>query len=187
MNSNFQEIELYKSKDGEVRLDVQLEENNVWLSQQQMSLLFGRDRTVVSRHIRNVFKDGELNMDSNVQKMHITGNDKPTNIYSLDVVISVGYKVKSQRGTEFRIWATNTLRQHLIQGYTVNEKRLGQLKQSLKLVADISTRKELTGSEATALLQTVSQYEYALDLLDDYDHQRVILRNSTRTKADPVA
>ena len=107
--------------------------------------------------------------------------------YSLDVVISTGYRVKSKRGTEFRIWATNVLKQHLINGYSVNEKRLKALNQTLRLAADISKRKLLSGDEATALLQTVSEYSYALDLLDDYDHQRVAIRKTSRRKAKAVS
>lgn len=121
-----------------------------------------------------------------MQKMHIAGSDKPVSFYSLDVVISTGYKVKSKRGTEFRIWATNVLKQHLIKGYSINEKRLKALNQTLRLAADISKRKPLSGDEAAALLQTVSEYSYALDLLDDYDHQRVTLGKTSRRKAKSV-
>jgi prophage maintenance system killer protein len=177
---------LYKSKDGTVILDVQFEEATVWLTQAQMCELFGRDQSVISRHVRNVFKEGELPRESNMQKMHIGGSDKPVTFYSLDVVISAGYRVKSKLGTEFRIWATNVLKQHLIKGYSVNEKRLKALKQSLKLVSDISKRRSLSGNEATVLLQTVSEYAYALDLLDDYDHQRVAIGKTSRRKAKPV-
>lgn len=119
--------------------------------------------------------------------MHISGSDKPVTLYSLDVIISVGYRVKSQRGTEFRIWATNVLKQHIVQGYTINEKRLKELKQTLKLASDISKRKTLSGDEASILLQTVSEYAVALDLLDDYDHQRVELGKVSRRKAKPVS
>ena len=101
-------IALYRSKDGSVKLDVQFEEETVWLNQAQMCELFDRDQSVISRHIRNVFKEGELREESNMQKMHISGSDKPVTIYSLDVVISTGYRVKSQRGTEFRICSKQT-------------------------------------------------------------------------------
>lgn len=181
------DIVLYRSKDGAVQLDVPLEKETIWLSQFQMCELFGRDQSVISRHIRNIFKEGELQEKSNMQKMHSAGSDKPVAFYSLDAVISTGYRVKSRRGTEFRIWATNVLKQHLIQGYSVNEKRLKALKQTLKLASDISKRKLLSGDEAAALLQTVSEYAYALDLLDDYDHQRVAIRKTSRRKAKPVS
>ena len=106
--------------------------------------------------------------------------------YNLDAIISVGYRVNSKRGTEFRIWATNVLKQHIVQGYTVNEKRMKELKQTLKLASDISRRKVLSGDEATILLQTVSEYATALDLLDDYDHQRVAIGKVSKRKAKSV-
>ena len=99
-------IEIYKSEDGQIRLEVQLKEETVWLTQAQLVVLFGRDQSVVSRHLRNIFKEGELVRESNMQKMHIAGSDKPVAFYNLDVIISVGYRVKSQRGVHFRQWAT---------------------------------------------------------------------------------
>lgn len=189
MKDNQKWVELYKSSDGEVQLQVQLEEETVWLTQADLSYLFDTDRSAITKHIRNIFNSNELQKKQVCAKFAHTASDGKTyqtNFYNLDAVISVGYRVNSKRGTEFRIWATNTLRQHLVKGYTANERRLSQLKQSIKLIADISTRKELTSSEATALLQTVSQYAYALDLLDDYDHQRVTLRNTTIRQTEPV-
>jgi len=114
------DIVLYRSKDGSVQLDVQVKEGTVWLSQYQMGELFGRDQSVISRHILNIFKEGELLPKSNMQKMHIAGSDKPVVFYSLDAIISTGYRVKSKRGTEFRIWATQVLKQHLVQGCSIN-------------------------------------------------------------------
>jgi len=143
-----------------------------------MGELFGRDQSVISRHIRNILKEGELLQKSNMHKMHIVGSDKPVAFYSLDAIISTGYRVKPWRGTEFRIWATNTLKQHLIQGCSVNEKRLMALKQTLKLASNISKHKLLSGNEVSILLQTISEYAYALDLLDDCDHQRVAIRRT---------
>src|SRR5690606_13366530 len=116
-------IEIYQSDDGQLELKVALHNDTVWLSQLQMVELFGRDQSVLSRHIRNVFKDGEVPEESNMQKMHIAGSDKPVALYSLDVIISVGYRVKSQRGVQFRQWATRTLKQHLVEGYTLNQNR----------------------------------------------------------------
>lgn len=186
MSEQKSELVLYKSKDGSVQLDAQLKKETIWLKQAQIGVLFDRDQSVISRHVRNVFKEKELPEKSNMQKMHIGGSDKPVTFYSLDVIISVGYRVKSLRGTEFRIWATHVLKQHIVQGYTVNEKRLKELKQTLKLASDISKRKALTGDEATILLQTVSEYATALDLLDDYDHQRVKIGKTSRRKAKSV-
>jgi prophage maintenance system killer protein len=169
------EIVLYRAADGGPALDVRLERDTVWLSQAQLVELFQRDQSVISRHVRNVFAEGELPEESNMQKMHIAGSDKPVIFYNLDVIISVGYRVKSQRGTQFRIWATNVLRQHLVQGYTVHAQRLKELNQAVRLVADVAHRRTLSGDEATALLEVVADYAYALEVLDDYDHQRVRL------------
>ena len=124
MSTGLGEVILYRTADGGPALDVRLERESVWLSQAQLVDLFQRDQSVISRHIRNVFKEGELPEESNMQKMHIAGSDKSVAFYNLDVIISVGYRVRSLRGTQFRIWATNVLRQHLVQGYTVHERRL---------------------------------------------------------------
>ena len=175
MSTGLGEVVLYRAADGGPALDVRLERESVWLSQAQLVELFQRDQSVISRHVRNVFAEGELPEESNMQKMHIAGSDKPVTFYNLDVIISVGYRVKSQRGTQFRIWATNVLRQHLVQGYTVHAQRLKELNQAVRLVADVAHRRTLSGDEATALLEVVADYAYALEVLDDYDHQRVRL------------
>jgi prophage maintenance system killer protein len=169
------DIVLYRSADGGPALDVRLERDTVWLTQVQMAELFGRERSVLTKHVNNVFKEGELDKKSNVQILHIAGSDRPVALYNLDVIISVGYRVKSQRGTQFRIWATNVLRQHLVQGYTVHAQRLKELNQAVRLVADVAHRRTLSGDEAIALLEVVADYAYALEVLDDYDHQRVRL------------
>jgi len=169
------EIVLYRAADGGPVLDVRLERDTVWLTQAQMAELFGRERSVLTKHVNNVFREGELGKESNVQILHIAGSDKPVTFYNLDVIISVGYRVKSQRGTQFRIWATNVLRQHLVQGYTVHAQRLKELNQAVRLVADVAHRRTLSGDEATSLLEVVADYAYALEVLDDYDHQRVRL------------
>jgi prophage maintenance system killer protein len=114
-----------------------------------------------------------LDKESNVQKMHIPGSDKPVAFHALDAVLSVGYRVNSKRGTQFRIWATKLLRDHLLKGYTVNERRLRDLNQAVRLIAGVADRQDLTGDEAKALLRVVGEYRFALDLLDDYDYQRV--------------
>ena len=184
------EITLFRSKDGAVELNVSLGKETIWLSLSQLAKLFGRDKSVISRHFSNIFKTKELRRKSVVAKNATTAADGKTyqvELFNLDAIISVGYRVNSKRGTEFRIWATNILKQHLVQGYSVNEKRLKALQQSIKLASDISRRKSLSGDEATALLQTVSEYAYALDLLDDYDHQRVALRKTSKRKAKAVS
>ena len=181
MNNESAEIIIFKSIDGEVKLDIQLEKETIWLSLNQLSDLFERDKSVISRHLRNVYKEGELTKKATVAKNATVQNEAGRQVvrnieyYNLDAIISVGYRVNSKRGTEFRIWATNVLKQHIVQGYTINEKRLKQLGQVVKLAADISKRKELSGDEASVLLQTVSEYAGALNLLDDYDHQRVTI------------
>jgi len=187
------ELVLYKSKDGTIQLDAQLERETIWLSLNQLADLFGRDKSVISRHLRNVYKEGELDRKATVAKnatvQNEAGREVVRNIeyFNLDAIISVGYRVNSKRGTEFRIWATNILQQHIVQGYTLNKKRLKELKQTLKLASDISKRKTLSGDEASVLLQTVSEYAGALDLLDDYDHQRVAIGKMSRRKAKPVS
>ena len=183
---------LYKSKDGAVQLDVPLEKETIWLSQKQMAQLFGKDTDTIGLHVRNAFKEGELRESATTEDSSVVQKEgsrrvtRKVRFYNLDVIISVGYRVKSRRGTEFRIWATGVLKQHLIQGYSVNERRLKALKQTLRIAADISRRKLLTGDEASALLQTISEYSHALDLLDDYDHQRVAIRKTSQRKAMPV-
>jgi len=187
------ELVLYRSKDGTIQLDAQLEQKTIWLSLNQLADLFGRDKSVISRHLRKVYKEGELDRKATVAKnatvQNEAGREVVRNIqyYNLDAIISVGYRVNSKRGTEFRIWATNVLQQHIVQGYTLNEKRLKELKQTLKLASDISKRKALSGDEASTLLQTVSEYAGALDLLDDYDHQRVAIGKVSRRKAKSVS
>ena len=166
------EVALYRAADGKISLEVRLEKETLWLTQKQMAMLFDTERSVITKHLRNIFNSGELEEKSNVQKMHIPGSDKPVAFYNLDVIISVGYRVNSKRGTQFRIWATQVLRDHLLKGYTVNAKRLEELKQAIHVVARVADRRRLSGDEATALLKVVSEYSFALNLLDDYDHGR---------------
>jgi len=167
------EVVLYQAPDGTVQLDVRLERETIWLNQKQMALLFDTERSVITKHLRNIFQSGELEEKSNVQKMHIPGSDKPVAFYDLDVVISVGYRVNSKRGTQFRIWATQVLRDHILKGYTVNARRLEELKQTIKLVSTLADRRSLSSDEATALLRVVRDYTFALEVLDAYDHGRL--------------
>ena len=168
------EIVIYREADGGPGLDVRLVGETLWLNQAQLARLFDRNQSVIARHIKNVFKEGELAPSkSNMQKMHNAISDKPVLFYNLDVIISVGYRVNSKRGTQFRIWATNVLKQHIVKGYTENARRLQELRRSLQLVEHVLDRHEVSSDEAKALLRVVTDYSYALDLLDDYDHQRV--------------
>ena len=130
------ELVIFETKDNDIKLDVPVDRDTVWLTQAQMTELFKVDRTVITRHVNNVFKEQELIKESNVQKMHIANSDKPVQFYSLEVIISVGYRVKSQRGVEFRQWANKILKQYVIQGYAINEKRLLALEKTV----DIQTR-----------------------------------------------
>ncbi|HKM94856.1 MAG TPA: virulence RhuM family protein [Prolixibacteraceae bacterium] len=117
---------LYTTPEGAVKLTVLLQDETIWLTQEQMSQLFDRERSVITKHIGNVFSEGELEEKSNVQILHISGSDKPVKFYNLDVIISVGYRVKSQRGTQFRIWATKTLKEFIIKGFVLDDNRLKQ-------------------------------------------------------------
>lgn len=170
------EIAVYQAADGTVRVEARLERDTVWLTQAQMAALFGRERSVITKHVRNVFREGELDPGSVCAKFAHTAADGKTyqvDAYNLDVIISVGYRVKSLSGTRFRIWATGILRDHLVKGYSVNAARLRDLRQAVRLIADTAKRHELAADEAQALLAIVGDYNRALGLLDDYDHQRV--------------
>ena len=178
MNTEHGEIIIYQAEDGQTSLEVHLQEETVWLTQAQMVELFKRDQSVISRHVRNVFKEGELDEKSNMQKMHIANSDKPVAFYNLDVIISVGYRVKSQRGTQFRIWATSILRDHLIRGYTVNERRLAEkglaeMEQTIALLTKTLKRHEALTDEGRAVLEVVNKYAKSWSLLLRYDEDRL--------------
>ena len=180
MSDTNKQIAIYQADDGSIHLDVQVERDTVWLSQAQMVELFGRDQSVVSRHIRNALSEGEVAEKSNMQKMHIANSDRPVAFYDLDVVISVGYRIKSERGVQFRRWATNVLRQHLVQGYSLNQQRLeaqqeklSELKQAIALSSRLIHNKNLSTPEAQGILAVLEKYSHALTVLDDYDHQRL--------------
>jgi death-on-curing family protein len=167
------QIEIYQSPDGIV-FNVQLSNETFWLSQDQLTVLFEKDQSVISRHLINVFKEGELVKESNMQKMHIPNSDKPVTFYNLDVIISVGYRVKSIRGTQFRQWATKRLKDYLIEGVAINEKRLEQKNKEIQVLHDgirIISRAiedQVINNENYAWLH---QFSVGLQLLDDYDHE----------------
>ena len=166
------EIVLFENQN--VKLEVNVKDETVWLTQEQMVNLFGRDQSVISRHIKNIFKEKELDEESNMQKLHIANSDKPITLYNLDVIISVGYRVKSPNGIIFRKWANKILKDYLLKGYAVNQKRLEYLKKTVKLI-DIASRIDapITGDEATGIIKVINNYSNALNLLDDYDHRSV--------------
>ena len=190
------EIIMYESKDGKLNIDVNLKDETVWLTQKQMGELFDRDYKTISKHIINIFKEGELERNSTVANFATVQNEGDRAVirdiehYNLDVIISVGYRVKSKRGTQFRIWATNLLKQHLIQGYTINEKRLKEQNQKLKdLQSTIKILERTVENQvkelekAKELVKVISDYTYALTILDEYDHQEVKLRDTTKKEA----
>ena len=180
-------IVIYQTDDGQMRIDVRMENETVWLSASQMSILFDREESNIRRHIINVFKEGELPKDINVQNLHVNNVKKPVPFYSLDVIISVGYRVKSHRGTQFRIWANRVLKDYLIKGYAVNNKISQQKFDDLrKLVSvlgrTVNAQEKLTSDEAAALIDVVMNYNYALDTLDDYDYERLSIKQTTKTE-----
>jgi hypothetical protein len=154
---NASAIVIYETAEG-VRMDVKLEQDTLWLTQKQMAELFETERSVITKHLSNIFGSGELDKESNVQKMHIPGSDRPVAFHALDAVISVGYRVNSKRGTQFRIWATSVLRDHLLKGYSINERRLRELNQTIRLIADVAGRRELpiSSSKTTPLWMATS-------------------------------
>ena len=170
------QIEIYQTRDKQTEIEVRFEEDTVWLTQEQLTRLFGRDRTVITKHINNIFKERELDKKSNVQKMHIPNSDKPVAIYNLDVIISIGYRVKSKQGTQFRQWATQRLKDHLVKGYTLNEKRLQQvvqnmqqLEQAVKLIQQSGNSEQLSTAEAKGLLEIITGYTQSFILLNQFD------------------
>ncbi|MCK9363199.1 MAG: virulence RhuM family protein [Syntrophales bacterium] len=182
-------VVLYNNPDGTISLDVRLEKDTLWLNLNQIASLFDRDKSVISRHLRNVFSSQELVRDSVVAFFATTAADGKTyqvENFNLDAILSVGYRVNSKRGTQFRIWATQTLRDHILKGYSVNQRRLKELRQSLKLVGQVLDRYDVTSDQARALLHVVTDYSYALDLLDDYDHQRVSLARLKKAAAKGI-
>lgn len=131
------EIIIYETKDGKTSIDVKMEGETVWLSQGQIADLFQRERSVITKHINNIFREGELDEKSNVHFLHIPNSDKPSKIYNLDVIISVGYRVKSQQETQFRIWANSILKKYLLQGFVVNERSTAEQLTNLKSMVKI--------------------------------------------------
>jgi len=169
VNEKNNEIILFETHDQEVKLSVSLENETVWLSSNQMALLFDRDEKTVRKHVNNVFKENELDKENNTQKMRVDGVKQKVPFYSLDVIISVGYRVKSQRGTEFRQWANKVLKQYILNGYVINEKRLLALNKTVEIQSKIiANALEVEESE---ILRAVNLYTDALLLLDQYDHQ----------------
>lgn len=182
------EIIIYQTQDGQTSIDVKMEGETVWLSQAQMAELFQKDRTVIGRHINNVFKEGELDKETTCANFAHVGIDDDqvynTTLYNLDVIISVGYRVKSQRGTQFRIWANRILKEYLVKGYAVNhdiaQQKYEELSQLVKVLGrTIKTQPQISNEESHELITVVSDYTYALDTLDRYDYQKLSIDKTT--------
>ena len=177
-------IVIYRTADGQTSIDVKLEDETVWLSANQMANLFDRDEKTIRKHINNVFSEGELEKENNTHFLRVDGVKQPVAFYSLDVIISVGYRVKSQRGIQFRIWANKVLKEYLVKGYVVNkvltEQRYTELKQLVTVLGrTVKTQEALTSEDALNLVEVVSDYAYALDTLDRYDYQQLAVKQTT--------
>lgn len=184
------EILIYQTEDGKAALEVRLDHETVWLDAHQMAELFGRDRTVILRHIKNVYETSELSRSSTCAKnaqVAADGKIRQMDIYNLDMILSVGYRVNSIRGTQFRIWASNVLKQHLIRGFTINEKRLHEqeeklsdLRKTVTLLEQTIANQPIGFEEAKGLLKVIADYTYALTTLDRYDQSALTIEGTTR-------
>ncbi len=178
-------IVIYK-KENEIQVEVTYENNSLWLNLNQISELFDRDKSVISRHIRNIYKEEELPEYATVAKNATVQNEgtrqvmRQIDYYNLDVILAVGYRVSSAKGTQFRIWANKILKQHLIKGYTKNENRLNQLKKTIQLVQRTSKAIKNQEFEAEGFIDILTDYSLALDILDDYDHQRITTNTTSK-------
>lgn len=177
-------IIIYQTIDGQTSIEVKLEDETVWLSANQMATLFDRDEKTIRKHINNVFSEGELGKENNTHFLRVDGVKQPVAFYSLDVIISIGYRVKSQRGTQFRIWANKILKDYLVKGYVVNkaltEQRYTELKQLVTVLdRTVKAQEALTSEDALNLVEVVSDYAYALDTLDRYDYQQLAVEQTT--------
>jgi prophage maintenance system killer protein/prophage antirepressor-like protein len=180
------QIIIYKTPDGNAQLDVKLDQDTVWLSQNQIAELFGTKRPAITKHLKNIFNDGELEENSVSSILEHTASDGKTyntKFYNLDAILSVGYRVNSKNATQFRIWANKILKEYLVKGFVVNQqakvKQLQEALNSIKVLTGIATRSETTKEQANDILQVISDYTYALDTLDKYDYQSLEINNTT--------
>ena len=183
--SNTAPIVIYQTDDGQTQIDVRLENDTVWLNTSQMSMLFDREESNIRRHIINVFKEGELIKENNVHFLHVNGVKKPVPFYTLDVIISVGYRVKSLRGVRFRQWANKVLKDYLVKGYAISERmhreQIGKLRQLVGMIGrTIQNQPLMSDDETNALFDVVTDYTYALDTLDNYDYERLTIDKTTQ-------
>ena len=179
------QIVIYQTEDGQTQIDVRLENETVWLTANQMALLFDRDDKTIRKHINNVFSEGELEKNNNTHFLRVVGVKQSVATYNLDVIISVGYRVKSKRGTAFRIWARKILKDYLVKGYAVNDRirkeQIGELRQLVGVLGRTIQKQPLISTDETnALFEVVTDYTYALDTLDNYDYERLTIEKTTK-------
>ncbi|MBP7781554.1 MAG: virulence RhuM family protein [Burkholderiales bacterium] len=176
---NNKELVLFTSTDGNVTVDVQLKSDTVWLTQKQISELFDKERSVVTKHINNVFKEQELDEKSNVQNLHIANSDKPVAFYSLDVIISVGYRVKSKRGVEFRKWANSVLKDYLLKGYALNNNLINKTHHEYQNLLDLLNKtlanNQLITSQGQSVINLINEYATTWTSLLQYDEDRLLI------------
>jgi death-on-curing family protein len=186
------EIEIYQSEDGITEVQVRFDNETVWLSQKQMAHLFDKDTDTIGLHLRNIYKSGELDTESTTEESSVVQQEgkrrvkRKLNLYNLDAIISVGYRVNSKRGIQFRKWATQKLKEYLIKGYAINEQRLAQkneqlkeLQETVKILDKVLNYKALSNYESIGLLKIITNYSYALDILDQYDYQKLEINNTS--------
>jgi prophage maintenance system killer protein len=193
------QIEIYIGSDNQTQIEVQFENETAWLTLNQISVLFNRDKSVISRHLKKIFDSNELNFEATVAKNATVQNEAGREVtrdieyYNLDAIISVGYRVNSKQGTQFRQWATQRLKDYLVKGYAINEQKLqasheqlNTLKQSIHLLENVLRNTTLNSNEAIGLLKVVTEYAQALELLDQYDHQRLVIPETINEKLHKI-
>lgn len=186
------EIKIYQLEDGNTEVQVKFDKETVWLTQKQMAHLFDKDSDTIGVHLKNIYKSGELIESSTTEESSVVQKEGTRNVkrkirlYNLDAIISVGYRVNSKRGTQFRIWANKVLKEYLLKGYALNEKRLAQhyeqlkkLQESVKILGKVLDYKDLSNDESRGLLKIISDYAYALDILDQYDYHKLEIKNTS--------
>ncbi len=188
---NNKELVLFTSTDGNVTVDVQLKNDTVWLTQKQISELFDKERSVVTKHINNVFKEQELDEKSNVQNLHIANSDKPVSVYSLDVIISVGYRVKSKRGVEFRKWANSVLKDYLLKGYALNNNLLDkthhEYQNLLDLLGKTLANNQLITAQGQSIINLINDYATTWTSLLQYDEDRLLIPSNMHKSSIALA
>ena len=194
MDHQLSQHDIFISQDGQLQLTVAVDTETVWLTQAEICVLFDRERSVITKHINNVFKEGELERDSVCAIFARTADDGKTyqtQYFNLDVIISVGYRVKSKRGVQFRQWATNTLKQHLLQGYTLNQQRLVQrgieFNQALALLSKTLTNQALINPDGQAVVNVIAEYARSWSLLQGYDEQSLTEITHKQQQMQPLA